>query len=105
MRLSHTYRSYLAMTSVRVPSFPSTNYGTTLPPLGAVHRQRGRRCDRGRRLGGILFESKGMAPEEVFGGREPLRVVETYRNFLAEADYARVDFERGIRNDRCHRVA
>ena len=37
-------------------------------------------------MGGILFESKGMAPEEVFGGHGPLRVVETYRNFLAEAD-------------------
>jgi hypothetical protein len=26
-------------------------------------------------------------------------------NFLAGADYGRVDFKRGIRNDRCHRVA
>ena len=27
------------------------------------------------------------------------------RNFLAEADYGRVDFKRGIRNDRRQRVA
>ncbi len=38
-------------------------------------------------------------------GRLMLRVVEIYRNFLAEADYGRVDFKRGIRNDRRQRVA
>jgi hypothetical protein len=46
-----------------------------------------------------------MAPEEVFGSHELLRVVESYRNFLAEEDYGRVDFKRRIRNDRLQRVA
>jgi hypothetical protein len=46
-----------------------------------------------------------MTPDEVFGSHEPLRVVEIYRNFLAEADYGRVDFKQGIRNDRRQRVA
>ena len=46
-----------------------------------------------------------MAPEEVFGNREPLQVVETYRRFLAEADYGRGDFNRRIRDDRRQRVA
>ena len=78
---------------------------TTLPPLGAVRRQRGHSCD-GRPPGaGILFGCKGMAPEEVFGSHELLRVVESYRSFLAEADYGRVDFKRRIRNDRRQRVA
>jgi hypothetical protein len=46
-----------------------------------------------------------MAPEEIFGSHELLRVVEIYRNPLAEADYGRVDFKAGIRNDRRQRVA
>ena len=46
-----------------------------------------------------------MAPEEVFGSHGLLRIVEIYRNFLAEADYGRADFKRGIRNDRRQRVA
>jgi hypothetical protein len=32
-------------------------------------------------------------------------IVEINRNFLAEADYGRVDFKRGIRNDRRQRAA
>jgi hypothetical protein len=51
-------------------------YGTILPPLlGAVRRQRGRSCDRGRPSGGILFECKGTGPEEVFCSREVLRAL------------------------------
>jgi hypothetical protein len=46
-----------------------------------------------------------MAPEKVFGSHELFRVVESYRNFLAEADCGRVDFKPGIRNDRRQRVA
>jgi hypothetical protein len=57
------------------------------------------------RTDGILFECKGMAPEEVFGNHELLRVVESDRSLLAEADHERVDFKRGIRNDRRQRVA
>jgi hypothetical protein len=46
-----------------------------------------------------------MAPEEIFGSHELLRVVEIYRELLAEADYEPVDFKRGIRNDRRQRIA
>jgi hypothetical protein len=77
---------------------------TTLPPLGAVRRQRGHSCD-GRPPGaGILFGCKGMASEEVFGSHGLVRIVEIHRNVLTEADYGRVDFKRGIRNDRGQRV-
>jgi hypothetical protein len=47
----------------------------------------------------------GLIPVEVFGSHGLVRIVEINRNFLAEADYGRVDFKRGIRNDRSHRVA
>jgi hypothetical protein len=53
----------------------------------------------------MLFKCKGMAPDEVFGSHGLVRIVEINRNFLAEADYGRVDFKRGIRNNRWHRVA
>jgi hypothetical protein len=46
-----------------------------------------------------------MAPDEVSGSHGLVRIVEINRNFLAEADYGRVDFKRGIRNDRRQRVA
>ena len=53
----------------------------------------------------VILMKIAKAREEVFGSHELLRVVESYRNFLAEADYERVDFKRGIRNDRRQRVA
>jgi hypothetical protein len=40
-----------------------------------------------------------MALDEVFGSHGMVRIVEINQNFLAEADYGRVDFTRGIRND------
>ena len=46
-----------------------------------------------------------MAPDEVFGSHGLVRIVDINRSFLAEADYGRVDFKRGISNDRRQRVA
>jgi hypothetical protein len=46
-----------------------------------------------------------MAPDEVFGSHGLVRIVELSPNFLAETDYGRVDFKRGIRNDRRQRAA
>ena len=46
-----------------------------------------------------------MAPDEVFDSHELVRIVENYRILLAETDYGRIDFKRGIRNDRRQRVA
>jgi hypothetical protein len=42
---------------------------------------------------------------EVVGGRNDRKVVANDRSLLAEADHERVDFKRGIRNDRRQRVA
>jgi hypothetical protein len=57
-----------------------------------VRRQRGQKRDCGRPQGGILFECKGVAPDEVFGSHGLVGIVEINRNFLAEADCGRVDF-------------
>ena len=43
--------------------------------------------------------------DEVFDSHELVRIVENYRILLAETDYGRIDFTRGIRNDRRQRVA
>jgi hypothetical protein len=52
-----------------------------------------------------FLNAKGWLRTRVFGSHGLVRIVEINRNFLAEADYGRVDFKRGIRNDRWHRVA
>ncbi len=49
----------------------------------------------------ILFDRLG--PEEVVGGRVVLEVVVIDRKLLAQADYGRLDFKRGIRDDRRQR--
>jgi hypothetical protein len=85
--LGHRVKLLDAIAALRNDASGRAPYGTTLPPLGAVRRQRGHSCDGGPPGAGILFGCNGMAPEEVFGSHELLRVVESYRNFLAEADY------------------
>jgi hypothetical protein len=54
---------------------------------------------------GNPFECKGMAPEEVFGSLELLRIVEIYRDFLAKRIMGESTSNEGRRNDRRQRVA
>jgi hypothetical protein len=55
-------------------------------------------------LGQNPFCVQTVGTGEVVGGRNERAVVPIDRKRLAEADYGRVDFKRGIRNDRRQRA-
>ena len=71
----------------------STSYGTTLPPLVAVRRRRGRSCDRGRSQGEILCECKRIGREQLVGGRGVLETCSIDGTRLAKAAYRPDDLE------------
>jgi hypothetical protein len=51
------------------------NYGTPLPPLGAVRRLRGRRCDRGRLQGEIPCDCNRIGPAHSVPGDDDREVL------------------------------
>jgi hypothetical protein len=51
------------------------NYGTPLPPLGAVRRLRGRRCDRGSFQGEIPCDCNRIGPARGIPGDDDREVV------------------------------
>ena len=80
------------------------NYGTTLPPVVAVQRQRGRRRDRGRPEAESFVNANGSD----WSKSSAAVVLETCSidgALLAKAGYARTTLNEGRRNDRRKRVA
>ncbi len=77
---------------------------TPPPPLGTVHRRRGRSY-AGSRPEAESVCKQMVGKKDVISGRNKSQVVAIDRKLLAEAEYGPFDFNKGRRNDLRKRVA